>query len=511
MVSDNNSTSTNTSNNDSTAPVTVIGWDGAALPEAAQVVLDAATLVIGGARHLDAATLPRDARIITLGPLAPALAALNEHDGPAVVLASGDPGFFGIVRALSERGLESPRLRIIPAISSVQAAFSRVGLAWDDALVASMHGTSGGRDLRRVANLCRAHPKVALLTGPSRNKWKTNSGSASTTDAAAGRAELRDGMLARSNQLAEIAETQSSSSSSSSPPQPPQPSSSSVVARSVAHGVRELAAELIRSDITRPAPARTLIVAQRLGEADERIERLTLDQAASRCDFAEPNVVLCLAETAASSSSSPSAPLSSSSPRWLAGWTGPGPGAGSWASPETAFEHRSGQITKSEVRAQVLARLAPQPGDLVWDLGAGSGSVGIECARFGAAVVAVERDPESCARISANAATHGVSVAVSVVCGGAPEVLASLPQPDAVFVGGGGLDVLRAVLPFRPRSVVAALAAVERVGEAAALLEADDREVGGVLLQASRLAALPGGAHRFAAQNPVFLVWGDIR
>jgi len=145
---------------------------------------------------------------------------------------------------------------------------------------------------------------------------------------------------------------------------------------------------------------------------------------------------------------------------------------------------------------------------LVWDLGAGSGSVGIECARFGAAVVAVERDEASCARIAANAAAHGVEIAV--VRGAAPEVLPALPAPDAVFVGGGGTRVVRAALAYGPRRLVVALAAVERVGEVAALLREDaGREVDGVLLQASRLTTLPGDAHRFAARNPVFVLWGD--
>jgi precorrin-6B C5,15-methyltransferase / cobalt-precorrin-6B C5,C15-methyltransferase len=502
---------------DDAVAVTVIGCDGAALSAAAQAALDRATLVIGGARHLNAVTLPHDARTITLGPLAPAVAALIDHDGPAVVLASGDPGFFGIVRTLSERGLEPPRLRVIPATSSIQAAFSRVGLAWDDALVASMHGTSGGRDLRRVANLCRAFPKVALLTGPAKGVRQEDSRQMDSRQMDSRQADSRqadsqqgdplqlDSQEADSRQLdSRQAESWHAVSAHQSQPAETTEAPAPTGEQGAGHGVWDLAAELIRSDIARPEPARTLIVAQRLGSVDERVERLTLDQAAARSDFAEPNVVICLAESTASSSSSSPSP-----PRWLAGWAGPG--TGPWARTESAFEHRDGQITKPEVRAQILARLAPGPGDLVWDVGAGSGSVGIECARFGAAVVAVERDAESCERISANAATHGVSFAVSVACGCAPEVLARLPLPDAVFVGGGGLDVMRAVLPFRPRTVVVALAAVERVGEVTALLEADGREVGGVLLQSSRLAALPGGVHRFAAQNPVFLVWGDVR
>ena len=480
------------------ATVTVIGWDGAPLQKAAQAALDAATLVIGGARHLDAAALPRGTRTIALGPLAPALAALREHVGPAVVLASGDPGFFGIVRALSEGGLEPPFLRVVPATSAVQTAFSRVGLAWDDALVASMHGTVGGRDLRRAANLCRAHPKVALLTGPAKSVAAAMGGDQTSHDAAVATTAAASSAAAATTTTATAAAAITTATAAAA----------TTTATSLpAHGPQQLAAELIGSGLAVPTPARTLIVAQRLGEADERVEHLTLDQAAARADFAEPNVVLCLAE--------PGPAATHSSARWLAGWNGPGHGAGPdarpWALPETAFDHRDGQITKPEIRAQILARLGPGPGDLVWDLGAGSGSVGIECARFGAAVVAVERDPESCARISANAVTHGVAAAVSVVCCEAPGVLARLPLPDAVFAGGGGLDVVRGVLPFRPRSIVVALAAVERVGEVVTLLEADGREVGGVLLQSARLAALPGGAHRFAAQNPVFLVWGDLR
>jgi precorrin-6Y C5,15-methyltransferase (decarboxylating) len=77
----------------------------------------------------------------------------------------------------------------------------------------------------------------------------------------------------------------------------------------------------------------------------------------------------------------------------------PVPPAAGWALDEAEFSHRDGMITKSEVRALVLARLAPGPGRLVWDLGSGSGSVGVECARLGAAVVAVERDPAQCARL----------------------------------------------------------------------------------------------------------------
>ncbi|MYV70843.1 precorrin-6y C5,15-methyltransferase (decarboxylating) subunit CbiE, partial [Streptomyces sp. SID2131] len=83
------------------------------------------------------------------------------HRGTAVVLADGDPGFFGIVRTLRapEHGLE---VEVVPAVSSVAAAFSRAGMPWEDARIVVAHQ----RTLRRAVNVCRAHPKVAVLTSP---------------------------------------------------------------------------------------------------------------------------------------------------------------------------------------------------------------------------------------------------------------------------------------------------------------------------------------------------------
>ncbi|MEU7896782.1 precorrin-6y C5,15-methyltransferase (decarboxylating) subunit CbiE [Nonomuraea sp. NPDC049152] len=105
--------------------------------------------------------------------------------------------------------------------------------------------------------------------------------------------------------------------------------------------------------------------------------------------------------------------------------------------PDDAFEH-DGQLTKREVRAVSVARLAPLPGELLWDVGAGAGSIAIEWMRAHAtcAAIAVESDPERAARIGRNAAALGVP-ALKVVTGRAPEALEGLPAPDAVFVGGG--------------------------------------------------------------------------
>jgi precorrin-6Y C5,15-methyltransferase (decarboxylating) len=201
------------------------------------------------------------------------------------------------------------------------------------------------------------------------------------------------------------------------------------------------------------------------------------------------------------------APGAVSAPRWLAGQAG-APRA--WALPEQDFEHRDSMITKAEVRALVLARLGPGPGRVIWDIGAGSGSVAVECARFGAWVVAVEQDPDQCARIRRNAAAH--AVLLRVVSGQAPHAVADLPHPDAIFAGGGDGKVLDAVVrAASPDRVVVTLAAVDRVGEVTKTLRYLDYRYDGVQLQASRLSGLPNGTHRLEARNPVFVVWGERR
>ncbi|MDH6114222.1 precorrin-6Y C5,15-methyltransferase (decarboxylating) [Kitasatospora sp. MAP12-15] len=146
--------------------ITVIGWDGTPLTEAAGAALAAATLVAGAPYQLSALPVPAAAERIALGSVELAARRIAEHRGAVVVVAEGDPGFFGVVRTLrrAEYGLE---LEVLPAVSSVAAAFARAGMPWEDAQVVSTHG---GR-LRKAANVCRANSKVAVLTsadaGPS--------------------------------------------------------------------------------------------------------------------------------------------------------------------------------------------------------------------------------------------------------------------------------------------------------------------------------------------------------
>lgn len=109
---------------------------------------------------------------------------------------------------------------------------------------------------------------------------------------------------------------------------------------------------------------------------------------------------------------------------------------------ETAYDH-DGQLTKRVVRAAALAHLAPQPGDVMWDLGAGAGSVGIEFARQHPRneVHSVERDPERAERVRRNARALGVP-GVRVVEAASIDAVAGLPRPDAIFVGGGATGLL---------------------------------------------------------------------
>jgi len=399
--------------------ITVVGT-GTGAP-APQEAVAGAELVVGGRRHLDAVRLPEGAERIVLGPLAPALDAMEPYvgkDRPVVVLASGDPGFFGIVRALAER-FGPERLDVRAGVSSVAAAFARVGLPWEDAVVVSAHG----REPRTAVNVCRAHPKVAVLTGPGA-------------------------------------------------------------------GPAELGAALRDS-------GRVLVVASALGDPErERVERVTPAEAAARDWGTAVSVVLSL---------DPGRALGAV--RTVAG---PAVRPAGWALDEGDFAHRDSMITKFEVRALALARLGPRLGDLVWDVGAGSGSVAVECARLGAAAVAVEKAADGVERIRANAAAHGVDV--RVVHGVAPDALAGLADdPDAVFVGGGGRElpaVVEACARRARRTVVVAMAALDRVPAARRALTSAGFSCDGVLLQSSRLAPLPGDVTRLAATNPVFLLWG---
>ncbi|WP_442860924.1 precorrin-6y C5,15-methyltransferase (decarboxylating) subunit CbiE [Amycolatopsis sp. CA-230715] len=157
--------------------------------------------------------------------------------------------------------------------------------------------------------------------------------------------------------------------------------------------------------------------------------------------------------------------------------------------PDDAYEH-DGQLTKRDLRALALARLAPAPGELLWDVGAGAGSVGIEWMRAHPRnrAIAVERDPGRAARIDRNATALGVPD-LDVVVGEAPGALSGLAAPDAVFVGGGLTTALAECLAAQPKRLVAHGVTVE----AEQLLAAAHRDHGGELTRVAVEQAAPLG------------------
>lgn len=381
-------------------------------------VLATADLVVGGTRHLAAWADGHVPTVPIAGDVDAALDRIARADGHVVVLASGDPGFFGIVRVLAER-FDRKALHVVPAVSSVALVCAAASVPWDDALVVSAHG----RDPATAVAACRAHPKVVVLTDPD-----------------------------------------------SSP------------------------AALARALLAAGATDRHLVVGERLGTSEERVREVLVGEAAD-FEAADPNVVLVLD------------PARAVGPRPVtAGLVGAPDG---WALPADAFGHRERMISKAEVRALALPALAPRPGRTCWDVGTGSGAVAVELARFGAAVHAVDHDRRAVDHARANAARHGVDV--DVRHGRAPDVLADLPDPHAVFVGGGGTDleaILDVVTARTRERIVVPLATVERVGPVLDRFAAADWRADAQLVQVADLAPL-GDGHRLAPRNPVVLVTAE--
>jgi precorrin-6Y C5,15-methyltransferase (decarboxylating) len=179
------------------------------------------------------------------------------------------------------------------------------------------------------------------------------------------------------------------------------------------------------------------------------------------------------------------------------------------AIPDEEFVHRDGMITKAEVRALSVAALRLRPSDVLWDLGAGSGAVGIEAALMlpSGSVYAVERDPAQAAFICENRVRFRTPQ-VEVMEGAAPVVLAALPDPNAVFVGGGG-DALSAIIEVCAARLcpggrlVLNLVALERLAEVLEQLRAWAPEITQVSI--ARGVAI-AGATRLDALNPVCIV-----
>jgi precorrin-6Y C5,15-methyltransferase (decarboxylating) len=353
------------------------------------------------------------------GELLPRLRQALEENRRVVLLASGDPLWFGIGRLLLQH-LPPQRIRFHPAPSSLQLAFARIGRPWQDAGWISLHG----RDPEPLAAELQKRPAaLAVLTDPARG------------------------------------------------------------------GAREVRAILRASGLE---AAYRLWFCERLGHAGERV--LEIDPGDPLPPDPDPlHLVLLITRD-------PPLPDPGALPQF-------GINDGLW------LQHpdQPGLMTKREVRIQLLADLELPERGVLWDLGAGVGSIGLEALRLRPelALWSVERRAGGAALIAANAERFGVRPA-AVVEGAAPEALAGLPDPDRVLLGGGGRDrrtILAAVLErMRPGGVlVIPLATVEALADLRPPLEAARLAVSVTQLQAWRGTPLADGT-RLAPLNPVLVL-----
>lgn len=414
--------------------IDVIGTDAgapASLPAPQQTLLRAAT-VIAAPQRLQAALQD------WLGDAKPELISSDDPralvdslqsraaDQAVVVLASGDPLWFGLGRILCDR-IGAERLRFHPAPTSLQLAFSRIGRPWQDADWVSLHG----RDPEILASTLQKRPAaLAVLTDP-------NQGGAGTVQ-----------QMLRSSGL---------------------------------------------------EASTDLWLCENLGHPDERVQ-LIAPGTALPTDLQPLLIALLIARE-------PAAP----DPHQL-------PLFGLDDGLYLQHSDHPGLMTKREVRIQLLAELALPPQGVLWDLGAGTGSVGLEALRLrpGLQLLAVERRAGGAQLIQRNAQRLGVSPAAvleadaTTVLNG--ELPSQLSQPDRVLLGGGGAQRERLLQEVLTRLrcggvVVIPLASIEALASVRPLLENAGLAVRVQQLQAWRGQPLGDGT-RLAPMNPTLIVTG---
>ena len=405
----------------------------ASLSAAALLHLQAAQMVIGGARtlqlfadHIAPAAVQRD--------LSGALSQVPEWIRAAqadrlrvVVLATGDPLCHGIAAYLASR-LCIEAIEVIPNVSTLQLACARLGLPWQDMKFSSVHakdagdwvpGAAPGHGLYALLRDISQHDRLAILTSPD-----------NTPDRIA----------------------------------------------------RMLVAEGLADDFE-------MAVAERLCQPEERIVSGLSITAAAQMPFADPNVVLLWRRTLRP-------------PQVLFGL------------PDLSFEQRhpeKGLITKNEVRAVSLARLQLRADSVVWDIGAGSGSVGLEAARLCRMghVYAIEKNADDAAIVQRNRLTMGIRNH-TLLHGKAPAGLQDWADPDAVFIGGSGgelAELIALILQrLKPQGwLVMNFVTIENLGVAVTTLKTQGATWDVLQLQASRSKPILH-MHRMAAENPVWIV-----
>lgn len=417
-------------------PCRVIGVldDGAAsLSPTALALLRRADVVVGGSRTLallDDDIAPHAQRRDLTGQLSAVpgwIAAAREAGQTSVVLATGDPLCHGIASYLASR-LCIEAVEVLPNLSTVQLACARLGLAWQDARIVSVHskdagewrvGAEPGHGLYALAQSLRQHDRLLVLTSPDNSPDRI---------------------------------------------------------------ARLMVAEGLGDDFQ-------MAVAERLCTPDERVVAELSPHDAAQQTFADPNVVVLVRSQVR-----------------------PQPVRMGLA--DSAYHQRQpdkGLITKQEVRAVSLARMQLRAHSRVWDIGAGSGSVGLEAARLcpQGHVWAIEKNEADFAIAGQNARAFGVSNH-TLVHGKAPEGLEAWPDPDAVFIGGSGgeLQELIALCLRRLRTggwLVMNFVTLENLASATQALQAQGAVWDVLQLQAARSKPILH-MHRMAAENPVWIV-----
>ncbi len=399
-----------------------VGSDGlAGLTARARELVAGADLLLGAENALDLLPEGRGERVRIGADLQEVVRLLENNLGRRriVIVAAGDPLFYGVARYLCDR-LGKEHFEVLPHVSSMQLAFARVKESWEEAFLTNL----AGHPLEDVLDRIRTAETVGLFPGPDE-----------------GPAVIARQLLARG-------------------------------------------LDYFRA-----------YVCENLGAPDERVTQAELAEIADM-EFAPLNVMILKRK--------PGRPDQPRAPGLLR----------RFGNPDDVFAQsrpKSGLITQAEVRAVALAQLNLQPGGVVWDIGAGSGSVAIEAAQLCAPgmVYAIEQDAADYHLILANAQTFGVRN-LKAVHGTAPAVFAGLPAPDAVFVGGTGHEVARllqaAHAALRPGgSLVVNVATLETLGAVYAALKALAPPVSVLLVNLARgveqLETL-----RFDAVNPTFLL-----
>jgi precorrin-6Y C5,15-methyltransferase (decarboxylating) len=396
------------------------GLDG--ITSQARRLIEEADLVLGAESTLN--LLPKAGVTTARVPVGSNLEdAVNEvtkaGDKRVVILASGDPLFYGVARYLCDK-LGKERFEVVPHVSSMQLAFARVKESWEDAYLTNL----ASHPLETAIEKIRVADTVGLFTS---DKY------------------------------------------------PP---------ASVARALLDERIDYFHA-----------YVCENLGSPDERVTQGSLGELA-REEFAPLNVMILVRRP-----ETPDRPTDAHLLR-------------RFGNPDELFlqsRPKRGLLTPAELRSIALAELAIAPNSIVWDVGAGSGSVSVEAALLATegTAYAIEMDPEDINLIRANAERFRVKNLVPVL-GRAPEAWGNLPQPDCIFVGGSGREIARLVdLAYKQLKpggrIVATVGSLENLS---AVHEAMNRQAGDV---AVRMINIARGTHqlervRFGALNPTFLL-----